>query len=256
MPWYWILIIISAAVGPFEALHALNKARRRREEALRKQKQAEPEDPANRPFRISNYIWDLDGTLLDSYGCIVSSLEELAGECHTQDSAAEIMRIVKQGSVTEYVRGLAERTGRDSGTLFRRYREISHARTDMITLIPGAAETLQALKNRGARHFVYTHRGDSSFPLLDRLDIRRYFTEIVTSGNGFRPKPSGEGVAYLAEKYRLDRAATAYVGDRTLDVYCAKDAGVQAILYLPEDSCVRPTGAEDRIIRRLEELAE
>ena len=32
MPWYWILIILSAIVGPFEAMHALNKARRRREE--------------------------------------------------------------------------------------------------------------------------------------------------------------------------------------------------------------------------------
>ena len=27
MPWYWILVIISAIVGPFEAMHAWNKAR-------------------------------------------------------------------------------------------------------------------------------------------------------------------------------------------------------------------------------------
>ena len=40
MPWYWILIIISAIVGPFEAMHALNKARRNREEA-EKRRQAE-----------------------------------------------------------------------------------------------------------------------------------------------------------------------------------------------------------------------
>lgn len=26
MSWYWILIIISAVIGPFEAMHALNKA--------------------------------------------------------------------------------------------------------------------------------------------------------------------------------------------------------------------------------------
>lgn len=36
MPWYWIVIIISAIVGPFEAMHALNKAMRRREEKKRK----------------------------------------------------------------------------------------------------------------------------------------------------------------------------------------------------------------------------
>ena len=36
MPWYWILIILSAIVGPFEAMHALNKARSRRDAARRK----------------------------------------------------------------------------------------------------------------------------------------------------------------------------------------------------------------------------
>ena len=40
MAWYWILIIISAIVGPFEAMYALNKARRNREEA-EKRRQAE-----------------------------------------------------------------------------------------------------------------------------------------------------------------------------------------------------------------------
>ena len=36
MPWYWIVIILSAIVGPFEAMHALNKARRNRENAEKK----------------------------------------------------------------------------------------------------------------------------------------------------------------------------------------------------------------------------
>lgn len=36
MPWYWILIILSAVIGPFEAMHALNKARKNREQAEQK----------------------------------------------------------------------------------------------------------------------------------------------------------------------------------------------------------------------------
>ncbi len=47
MPWYWILIIISAIVGPFEAMHALNKARRNREEA-EKRRQAEKTEETER----------------------------------------------------------------------------------------------------------------------------------------------------------------------------------------------------------------
>lgn len=41
MPWYWILIILSAIIGPFETMHALNKARRNREEAGRNRQEAE-----------------------------------------------------------------------------------------------------------------------------------------------------------------------------------------------------------------------
>jgi GntR family transcriptional regulator len=163
---------------------------------------------------------------------------------------------VKQGTVSGYLRGLAERSGLDYGALYRRYRELTHERLDQITLIPGAAETLAKLRAAGAEHFLYTHRGKSTETLLDRLELKPFFTEIVTFENGFQPKPSGEGVAYLAGKYGLDPETTAYVGDRTLDVLCAKDAGVKAVLYLPEDSCVIPTGQEDLVIGRLEELTK
>jgi len=37
MPWYWILVVISVIVGPFEALHAVNRARERRDKARRQQ---------------------------------------------------------------------------------------------------------------------------------------------------------------------------------------------------------------------------
>ena len=203
---------------------------------------------------LNAYIWDLDGTLFDSYGSIVSSLVSLAGEYRVPDSFEGIMRAVKQGAVSAYLRDLSVRTGADYDFLYRRYREISHTRMDEITLVPGAAETLEGLRRSGARHFVYTHRGASSRPLLDRLGLTPFFTEIVTFEHGFRPKPSGEGVEYLVRKYGLSKASSAYVGDRTIDVYCANDADVKAILYLPEDSCVSPTGTEDRIIRKLEDL--
>ena len=213
---------------------------------------------------LKAYIWDLDGTLFDSYDAIVSSLVDIARKCRIPDSYDEIMKAVKQGSVSGYLRSVAaELAGREMGTvpfpadyvsLYRRYREISHERLDRITLIPGAKETLSALQAAGAKHFVYTHRGKTTDCLLERLGLKRFFTEVVTSENGFQPKPSGEGVGYLVEKYGLNRKDTAYVGDRTLDVLCAKDAGVKAILYLPEGSCVVPTGQEDRVIQDLEEI--
>ena len=203
---------------------------------------------------LEAYIWDLDGTLIDSYGSIVSSLVDVSGFCRTPDPYDEILKAVKRGTVSGYLRGLAEKSGADYQELYTRYREISHGRMNEITVIPGAKETLEKLGKAGARHFLYTHRGASAGGLLDRLALTSFFQEIVTFENGFAPKPSGAGVRYLTEKYGLNRDQTAYIGDRSLDMQCAKDAGVRAVLYLPEDSCVTPTGLEDDIIRGLEEL--
>ena len=47
MPWYWILIILSAIVGPFAAMHALNKARANRERR-KKEEEASGEAPEDR----------------------------------------------------------------------------------------------------------------------------------------------------------------------------------------------------------------
>ena len=44
MPWYWILIILSAIVGPFEAMHALNKARKNREAAEKRKNSPDATD--------------------------------------------------------------------------------------------------------------------------------------------------------------------------------------------------------------------
>ena len=200
------------------------------------------------------FIWDLDGTLLDSYGAIVEAAAQTAAEAGLDDSAGEVLKAVKRGSVREYLTDVGARSGRPPEELVDRYRRLTHGLDGSITLIPGAREALEELRHAGAVHFVYTHRGDSSGPILERLGIRDCFREIVTSGRAFRPKPSGEGVRYLTEKYGLDPERTWYVGDRALDVMCAKDAGVKAILYLPPDSCVSPTGREDLIVRDLGEI--
>ena len=203
---------------------------------------------------MTAYIWDLDGTLLDSYELITAAAAGAAADAGIHDTPDRVMKAVKQGSVTAYLKDVSSRCGKPFEDLMKQYRTYTHATDDRIGLIDGAAETLERLRQSGTVHFVYTHRGASSEPILRRLGILPYFREVVTSVHGFTPKPSGEGVRYLLDKYGLDPSQTWYAGDRSLDVLCAKDAGVKALLYLPADSCVAETGMEDRVIRDLREL--
>ena len=85
-----------------------------------------------------------------------------------------------------------------------------------------------------------------TIPVLENLGLDRFFREVVSSLNGFPRKPAPDALLYLLEKYRLETDRVYYVGDRTLDVGCAKSAGVRSVLYSPSG-----TGTADYVIRDL-----
>lgn len=197
------------------------------------------------------YIWDMDGTLIDSYEVITSSLVRTTEELGHPVDYQEILRRIKQASMGVFVREWTAEYGGDPDTFIARYKEISYLDDDRIPLIPGAEETLRGLLDEGARHFIYTHRGPSTHRILKRLGITDLFDEIVTSEAGFPVKPAPDGVLYFLDKYKTDPAHTFYVGDRELDIGCAYNAGVRGILYLEEGSYVKPDPRAERIIRHL-----
>ncbi|MBP5414837.1 MAG: HAD-IA family hydrolase [Lachnospiraceae bacterium] len=113
---------------------------------------------------------------------------------------------------------------------------------------------MKALSDRGDKHYVFTHRGKSTESVLKQLDIYDVFDEIVTSQSGFARKPEPDGINYFVDKYDLNRKNVYYVGDRTIDMDCAKNAGVNGILYLPENSYCKPNGSETYIISNLMDI--
>lgn len=197
----------------------------------------------------TTFIWDLDGTLLDSYGVIVSSLRQTLAELPLGEGPEEILRQVKDGSVSAFLRRTAERTGLPYRRLKDRYSAISGGRIGEIPAMPHAEEVLRETAALGAAHFVYTHRGRTTAAVLENLGLRPYFREVVTSLDGFPRKPAPDALLYLMEGYRLDRDRVFYVGDRTLDMDCAKNAGVRGILYSPSGA-----GSADYVVRDLLEI--
>ena len=97
-----------------------------------------------------------------------------------------------------------------------------------------AYEVLQRLSEQGVEHYVFTHRGKTTIPVLDHLEMTSFFKQIITTQSGFKRKPHPEGLLHLIERNQLDPAYTYYVGDRRLDMECAKNAGIAGILYMPE----------------------
>lgn len=201
-----------------------------------------------------NYIWDLDGTLLDSYPLLTDCLVDATRQAGVPAQRERVMTEIKQYMVAHFLQSWSEETGVARETLYQLYRQRTEETLEQIVPVAGALDALSRLKRDGARHFVYTHRSNAIVPLLRKLGMAEHFEEIVTSDYGLPLKPAPDGVTYLVEKYDLDPDHTYYVGDRTLDAGCAVNAGVRSIQYLAPDTCVQPTGQEDLIISDYRDL--
>lgn len=185
---------------------------------------------------MTAFIWDLDGTLFDSYPIIVAAVCQATQEHGIPTDKETILREVTASSVTDVVRRIAKEHGCDEAALFARCCQLQTSRDDEVRLNPHAAEVLRRLQEQGAKHFVYTHKGPTAQAVLNRLGIGHYFTEVINAGDGFARKPHPEGVNYLVRRHGLEKNQCYYVGDRKIDMECAANAGIQSILYLYSQS--------------------
>lgn len=178
------------------------------------------------------FIWDLDGTLLDSYEAILSGIEETFGQFSIPYDKEKVREFILKFSVQDLLEQVAEERKLDVEVLNQVRAQSLAEKNAQIVLMPGAREVLSWADQVGIQQFVYTHKGDNAFTILRDLGLESYFTEILTSQSGFARKPSSEAATYLLGKYQLDSEKTYYIGDRTLDVEFAQNSGIQSINFL------------------------
>ena len=201
-------------------------------------------------------IWDLDGTLFDSYKVIIPSMKQTLEEYGIAMEEEEILHHAILSSLGDLMKKIEDAYGISAEDLNRRSMELRDSRMHEITAAPYAPEILAYLKEKGVANHIFTHRGQSTLPILQHLGIDRYFDEIITAVDGFPRKPEPDAIFYLMKRYELDSARTYYVGDRQIDMECARRAGIGCILYLPSYSVGKASGIEDYVISDFRELKD
>ena len=178
------------------------------------------------------FIWDLDGTLLDSYEAILAGIEETYRQFSLPYNKKEVRAFILKYSVQDLLVQVAEERGLDADRLNQVRAQSLAEKNAQVILMPGAREVLAWASQQGIQQFVYTHKGDNALTILRDLGLDVYFTEILTSQSGFARKPSPEAAIYLLDKYGLNPQQTYYIGDRTLDIEFAQNSGIQSINFL------------------------
>ena len=193
------------------------------------------------------FIWDLDGTLLDSYEAILSGIEETYAQFSIPFDKEKVRAFILKYSVQDLLVQVAEERGLDVDKLNQVRAQSLAEKNAQVVLMPGAREVLAWADKQGIQQFVYTHKGDNAFSILRDLGLDSYFAEILTSQSGFARKPNPEAATYLINKYHLKPDRTFYIGDRTLDIEFAQNSGIQSINFLetPVDCNYQITSLED-----------
>lgn len=175
-------------------------------------------------------IFDLDGTLVDSFRAIHGSLKEAMRALGVPPWDYETtIRHVGRGldHLVETAVG-PERKPRALELFRKDYGATCLSRT---FLLPSVAETLSTLFNNGYRLAVATNK---SLPftrkILEHLAIYSYFDCVLAPEEVLRPKPHPDMIHAILDRLHLSEQDCLYVGDMPLDVETAGKAGVDCLL--------------------------
>ena len=184
-----------------------------------------------------SYIFDLDGTLLDTLGDLAASVNyALREHGMTERSLDEVRRFVGNG-----VRLLMERAVPDGGAnplfedTFSTFRQHYMAHSlDTTRPYDGIPETLAALRQRGCRIAVVSNKMMAATQDL----CRHFFPDTVEvaigehEAEGIRKKPAPDTVFAALRQLGVEKDHAVYVGDSDVDIQTAANAGLPCISVL------------------------
>jgi len=181
-------------------------------------------------------VFDLDGTLVASMEDLVASLNVVLDHLDLQPVEAAAMRpFVGSGARVLIQKGLEANdrswTAKEVETLLPRFLD-HYEKTFTLHTRPfdGALAALDTLKAQDWRLAVCTNKSARlTHPLLDALDLTRYFDAVVAGDNFSKPKPDPEPLLGAIDRAGGSVPGSVMIGDTKTDIDVARAVGIPAI---------------------------
>ena len=185
----------------------------------------------------SAYIFDLDGTLLDTLGDLAASVNyALRTHGMPEHTIDDVRRFVGNG-----VRKLMERAIPDGASnpdfeaTFATFRQYYMAHSlDTTKPYDGILETLEALKAKGCHLAVVSNKMMAATQEL----CRHFFPDTIevaigeNEAEGIRKKPAPDTVIAALRQLGVGQEGAVYVGDSDVDIETARNSGLPCISVL------------------------
>ena len=186
-------------------------------------------------MKYNAYIFDLDGTLLDTLGDLASSCNyALRTNGLPERTLEEVRMFVGNG-----VRKLMERAVPNGeanpafdaayATFRRHYMEHN---LDTTCPYPGVMDMLASLRRNGASVAVVSNKFYAATQELVAHFFGDYITVAIGERAGIRKKPAPDTVIEAMRQLGTGKEGTVYIGDSDVDVMTARNCGIPCISVL------------------------
>lgn len=188
------------------------------------------------PFDL--VMFDLDGTLIETSPEICDAVNDTLRHFQLREVVQDqVDRWIGHGTRTLLVQALAFARGQTveqihaapdlpqiAGVFDRHYQERCGTRSH---LYPHVREVLQALRGQGVRLAVVTNKeGRYTKTVLAAHDLEPMFDRVVSGDTLPTKKPDPAGIRSCLSQFEVAAARALFVGDSSIDVATARNAGV------------------------------
>ena len=174
--------------------------------------------------KMKLFIWDFDGTLVDSYPYSVGCMQKAIRDFGYDATYTEIMEQMLD-TIGVAIRHFTEKFNiPELSERFDQYYQVG--RDEPVMLFEGVLDVLHQIQRIGGVNLIFTNRNESIFPMLEEAGIAGEFEEVVTAIHpNFAWKPAPDALLYLMDKYGGTVENTVMIGDRVCDLGSAWNAG-------------------------------
>lgn len=211
-------------------------------------------------MRFSALIWDMDGTLFDTYPAIRAGVIAAFAEHGVAVDARRVARLLAV-TFNDCVEVLAAEHGLDPETVYTAYARLrpEGALPELCPPFPGVVDVCRRVVAAGGRNLIFTHRDRASLDrFLAHYEMAALFADTLTADEGGARKPDPGGFLTLLARNGLQPAQALAIGDRDLDVEAGRRAGMATCYFAPPDfpgGPLPPASAPDYTISTYGDLA-
>jgi HAD superfamily hydrolase (TIGR01509 family) len=202
---------------------------------------------------IRHIIWDVDGTLFDTYPSFSKSFQ-FALKDFGCDVPLDWITQQARVSIAFCVKALADRCQLDEDIIGEKF-DFYYSSSTALDQPPfeGVIEICKFIANNGGENLIVTHRREAGLiELIDTFNMRQYFSGWTTADDAYKRKPDPEAFLFTLAKHKIAPIETLAVGDRDIDILAGQAAGIKACLF----GDPLPTCQPDLIVQNYAQLFE